>query len=162
MPALKYRTTLPKPDDPAILESIYQDIVAGIPMRYAAVRVGIAADTAYHWRMEGNHALEQLETDTETDISTVPSAVFAQTVKEAEAECVASNVQAWMNPDIGKDWVKHATLLERRYGSDFGKNQQVTIESHVTVLTAQLPQLAEAELLKLLSDKLASGRKLLT
>ena len=39
---------------------------------------------------------------------------------------------------------------------------QVTIESHITFLTAQLPQLAEAELLKLLSDKLASGRKLLT
>ena len=162
MPALKYRAKLPKPDDPTLLVSIYEDIVAGIPMRYAAIRAGIAEDTAYHWRMEGNHALEQLEADAETDISTVPRAVFAQTVKEAEAECVASNVHKWMNKDVGKDWVKHATLLERRYGSDFGKNQQVTIESHVTVLTAQLPQLAEAELLKLLSDKLASGRKLLT
>ena len=161
MPALKYRAKLPKPDDPALLVSIYEDIVAGIPMRYAAIRAGIAEDTAYHWRMEGNHALEQLEAADE-DISTVPQAVFAQTVKEAEAECVASNVHSWMDPATGKDWVKHATILERRYGSDFGKNQQVTIESHVTVLTAQLPQLAEAELLKLLSDKLASGRKLLT
>ena len=160
MPTLKYRTTLPKPDDPILLTSIYEDIVAGIPMRYAAIRAGIAEDTAYHWRMEGNHALEQLEAADE-DMSKVPSAVFAQTVKEAEAECVASNVHSWMDPATGKDWVKHATLLERRYGSDFGKNQQVTIESHVTVLTAQLPQLAEAELLKLLSDKLASGRKLL-
>ena len=52
-------------------------------------------------------------------------------VKEARAECVADQVAKWMN--AGKDWPKHATLLERLFPRDFGRNQQIQIESNSTV-----------------------------
>jgi len=129
MPALKYRATMPKPDDPDILESIYNDIKQGIPMRYAAIRAGISESAAYHWRSAGEQLLQQ-SNENINELGSIGR--FVQTVKEAEAECVASRLAA-ADAAEGNNWQKHITVLERRYPKDFGRNQQVTIESNSTV-----------------------------
>ena len=125
MPKLAYRTTLPRPDDPEILESIYQDLSRGVPLRHAAVRAGISENTAYHWVMEAG---QMPPTDGEELCS---QALFAQVVKEADAECVSSRL-AQSDAAEGNNWQKHITVLERRFPQDFGRNQRIDITSQHT------------------------------
>lgn len=127
MPALAYRTTMPRPDDPEILESIYQDLIRGMPLRHAAVRAGISESTAYHWVMTGSGADgDPVLSDGELG----SHALFVQTIKEANAACVDAELTAW--DAGGKDWVAHATKLERRFPNDFGRNQRIDITSQHT------------------------------
>ena len=58
-------------------------------------------------------------------------------------------------------WVAAMTLLERRRPKDFGRNQQIQIESTVTVKVSALPALAEAEVLALIQASIQGGTKLL-
>lgn len=58
-----------------------------------------------------------------------------------------------------KSWQADAWWLERNLPNFYGRNQRIEVESWS--ISAPLPALAEAELLKLQADKLASGQKLL-
>ena len=44
----------------------------------------------------------------------------------------------------GSNWVKYATLLERRFPKDFGRNQQSTVESTVTYIHERGPGAEQA------------------
>ena len=119
MPAvLNPEHKLPRPDNPDILDSIRADLQRGIPLRYAATRAGIHEDTAYHWKTAGKAEPGS------------PAGVFVRMLKEADAECVSNQLEEWMAE--GSNWVKHATLLERRFPKDFGRNQQITVDATVT------------------------------
>ena len=128
MPKLTYRTKLPKPDDPEIIDAIYADVSAGIPLRYAAVRAGISEWTAYGWV---DQAKAEIGDGAEPHGELGSVALFGQMVKEANAACVAAEVEGWNRG--GKDWPAHATKLERRYPQDFGRNQRIEIDQRVTV-----------------------------
>lgn len=131
MPKLAYRNKLPRPDDPELLESIYNDISQGIPLRYAAVRAGISEGTAYHWQTLGRAELDHVETEGLTNWNSVPLACFAQTVKEARANCFGDRLSR-LDAAEGNNWQKHATVLERRYPKDFGRNVQIEATTTVT------------------------------
>ena len=77
--------------------------------------------------------------------------------KEAEAACLDP-----IEDQIAKgNWVTGMTLAERRFPQEFGRNQKVTVESTSVSVHAELPALAEQQLLQLLADKVRSGVKLL-
>ena len=129
MPALAYRTTIPKPDDPDILEAIYVDVTRGIPLRHAAVRAGISEWTAYGWVDQAKAEIGE-GAQPHGELSSV--ALFGQMVKEALAACVDDRL-AKSDAAEGNNWQKHITVLERRFPNDFGRNQRIEIEHNVNV-----------------------------
>lgn len=148
MPALKYRTTLPRPDDPDILDTMYREIASGTPTEYAATLAGIVPRTAWDWLAQGRAALEASSHAGELG----PHALFAQTIEEARAEFVRENL-AYVRAcrDSGqRGWLPAMTLLERRDWRNFGRLQRVEIEGEVRHLSlrGELPQAAMAELLR--------------
>ena len=144
MPALAHRVTMPKPDDPDILERFSAGIAAGQPIEIAATGAGIAGRTAYDWIEQGNAALAEPS----TEHSSV--AQFAQMVKQAEHRFVSEHLGTITAASKGKGgWVPAMTLLERRRPQDFGRFQRIEVEQRsVTInLSAQLPEGAGAALL---------------
>ena len=146
---------MPRPDDPEILESVYDDLKRGIPLRHAAVRAGISEDTAYHWLTE---ARQIPVTDGEELSSQV---LFGQVVKEGLAACVDDRLTKSDGAE-GNNWQKHITILERRFPDDFGRNQRITTES-VTVsvqVSAQLTEGQLTDLMQSLADRATAQRAL--
>lgn len=154
MPKLAYLTTLPQPDDENILESIYTDVSRGMPLRHAAVRAGISEHTAYHWMTIAN-ALPDVEVEGELG----SHALFRQTVKEADAECVSDRLKKSDSAE-GNNWQKHITVLERRFPQDFGRNQRIDITETRTITYRLELGSAEAAILARIAE--ISDQRLLT
>ena len=149
VPKLAYRTTLPKPDDPEILDAIASDVARGVALRFAAVAAGISEDTAYQWMQQGAQELAAFETD---GVELGSRALFAKTVKEAQAACVQDCVTRWRSA-APNDWQRWPTLAERVFPAEYGKRtyQEVDQRTLSVNVTAQLdPAQAEA-LLRMLS-----------
>ena len=121
MPAFKYRTKLPRPDDPDIIEGIYHGTSLGLPLTKAAALAGIGERTATEWYAIGCEQLAILQDGEEPG----SHALYALAVKEAEAELVSRAIgvvnQAMEEP---KGWLPAMTLLERRFPKDFGRGPQ--------------------------------------
>ena len=139
---------MPRPDDPELLDAIYKDVVRGVPLRHAAVRAGISEWTAYQWAEAGYAELQGSQTAHGSRYKELGSVVtFALVVKEAEANCVSDRLSR-SDAAEGNNWQKHITVLERRYPKDFGRNQQIQIESNSTVrYVHELGPRAEAAIL---------------
>ena len=121
MPALLYRTTMPKVDDPEIIATICQAVTKGHPLASAAALAGIHEETLYHWTAKGREELSQAEGRTLTWGELGSHARLVIHIKEALAGLVdeaLDHVRAG-----GKDWAAWMTLLERRMPKDFGRNQ---------------------------------------
>src|SRR3990167_1433553 len=174
MPKLAYRTPLPRPDDPELLQGIYDAVAYGIPLRYAAVEQGISEHTAYQWYEDGNRALAEHPDTHDFALASTPNetlpecrsepgsrARFAWTVKEARAALARDRVGVVRAG--GKDWAAAMTLLERVMPDDFGRRPAtVTVDQrqvHVTVVA--LPGVSEPELLALVRDRLEAGQRML-
>src|SRR3990167_10601715 len=169
MPKLAYRTPLPRPDDPELLQGIYDAVAYGIPLRYAAVEQGISEHTAYQWYEDGNRALAEHPDTHDFALASTPNetlpvcrsepgsrARFAWTVKEARAALARDRVGVVRAG--GENWAAAMTLLERVMPDDFGRRPaHVTIDQrtvHVTIaappgtvadaLTARLQRLLPA------------------
>ena len=108
--------------------------------------------------------LEQAAYDAGTLDELGSHGLFAALYDKAACDREAVNTQAITNSitDNSVNFVPALILNKARNPADWLEARQVNVTSHVTVLTAQLPQLAEQELLALLQAKLASGRHLLT
>ena len=156
MPKLKYRTSMPKPDDPSIIEPITQAILIGHPQTTAAALAGIHEDTLYHWRYQGEQELAELRGWAHwEELSSCARLVIH--IKEAQAGFTDGALRGMRAG--GKDWTMWCTLLERRRPKDFGRRTELTVEQKTFVLnvTAQLsPELA----LKLLQVSAQEGKLL--
>ena len=142
MPALRTRTTMPKPSDPIIIARIATATQRGHPLHTAATLAGIGATTAKDWRTIGD---EQLEAGDEHG----SHAAFALALKQAEARLVARRLKRIDKAGQRGNWAADMTLLERRFPQDFGRNQTVNVktESLSVVLHGTLPPGAEHELI---------------
>lgn len=162
MPALLYRTKMPKPDDPEILSRMAEATLAGHPLDTAGRLSGLGSSVAQDWYKQGSEALA-------AELGTEPSvlgshAVFADCVNLASAQMVDAKLGVINEATLGKGgWVPAMTLLERRRPQDFGRFQRIEVESKSLVinLTGTLPPgaaealhlLAEAETKRLPSPK---------
>ena len=145
MPKLKYRTRLPRPDDPDILKRIYEATLAGHPLTTAAELAGIEQSTASKWFAKG---LEQIEVDEGGS-----HIAFVQTVRRAEAEMVERmlgtiNVAAFMN------WQPAMTLLERRLPRHFGRQQHQTVEQRTLTVNVDLTAMPPSVQRSVLAEQL--------
>lgn len=139
MPALLYRTTMPKADDPDIVATISQAMSTGHPLSTAAALAGIHEDTLYHWLDAGKAEIAQTEGAWTPWAELGSRAQLVIHVKEALAGLVSEALEHVRAG--GKDWVAWMTLVERRMPQDFGRNQHIEIEQHTTVsITNQLPE----------------------
>lgn len=141
MPALAERITMPRPDDPDILEAVYQARKHGHPQETAAQAAAISQRTLEDWYRIGK---EQLATAGEVRLTKEQArelgshALFAWHIKQADWEMVEDNL-AHIRKARGDNWQAAMTLLERRRPQDFGRNQRIDIHSeHVEVHRLEL------------------------
>ena len=148
MPALKVRATMPRPGDPSIIQAYTDAIRQGIPLGTAATMAGIGEQTARDWLRQGLEALDAAPESTAEELGS--HALFAWSVKQADAAFVATNVGVINAAKTGdKGWLPAMTHLERLKPQDFGRFQRVEVaRTSVTVsITAQLPPGAAQALL---------------
>ena len=131
MPTLKTRTSMPKPNDPNILKGIAEATTLGHPIQTAGRLIGLGHTTAWDWLRKGTALLEASPDSTPEELGSF--AVFAVTVKDAEAKMVDKQLQ-YIQRDASQKggWTAAMTLLERRRPKDFGRNQQITVDTTVT------------------------------
>lgn len=145
MPALAYRTKLPRPDDPDILARVHAAIVAGHPIQTAARIAGIGHTSAWDWNRQG---LQLLDAHPNIDPRELGStAVFADMVKQAEAEFVDRHlgaVNAAVDEGGPKAWIPAMTLLERRRPQDFGRYSREPQQAPTTQVLIVTPDTAGA------------------
>lgn len=147
MPALTYRTTMPRPDDPEILKRIAEATKLGHPIATAATMAGLGEATGTQWLARG---VADLEADPEAaELS--PHARFALAVKAAEAEMVdakLSVINKATQEAPSKAWVPAMTLLQRRRPQDFSERRELhvtgTVQIDARVIVAELPTAARA------------------
>lgn len=160
MPALKFRTSMPKPDDPEILRRIAEATRLGHPLATAAQLAGIVERTAHEWRAIGT---EELSIDLESgELS--PHALFAQTLNQAEAEMVDAKlgvINAATEEAPSKAWVPAMTLLQRRRPQDFSERRELHVSGSVQiearVVVAELPTEVRALILEAGAEALRQG-----
>ena len=147
MPKLAFRVTMPRPDDPVILDRIATATRRGHPLHTAATLAGIVGETARSWKVRGQEAMEQNPDTPPQELG--PHAVFAAVLNEAVAYLVAKRLKRIDKAGQRGNWAADMTLLERRFPQDFGRNQTVSIkqESLTVVLQGTLPPGAEHELI---------------
>lgn len=161
MPALKFRTTLPKPDDPEILERIAKATKLGHPIATASTLAGIGEATGTQWLA---HGVADLEADPDGELS--PHARFALAVKAAEAEMVDAKlgvINAATEEAPSKAWVPAMTLLQRRRPQDFSERRELHVSGSVQVearvVVAELPTEVRALILEAGAEALRQGQK---
>ena len=134
MPALKYRTIMPRPDDPEILRAVSEARQRGHPQETAAQSAAISQRTFEDWYRIGK---EQLDTAGEVRLTRDEArqlgshALFAWTVKQADWEMVDDNLK-YIHLARLENWQAAMTLLERRRPQDSGRNQRIDIKSEHT------------------------------
>ncbi|KKN39239.1 hypothetical protein LCGC14_0745220 [marine sediment metagenome] len=129
MPKLKYRTRMPRPDDPSVLRRIYQATRKGHPITTAGTLAGLGESTAYEWYKLGQAQLQ----DGEEHGSHVR---FAKVVNLAEAQRVDALLDLITEHGRKGNWVALMTREERRRPQDFARRfeakVETTIDQHVT------------------------------
>ena len=148
MPALLHRVTLPRPDNPAIVDAYVAAIEAGHPVATASTLAGISHDAATAWMHQGEAMLAEYPDTPAEELGS--HAVFAVAVKQAEAAFVERNLQhvnGACAPDA-KGWLPAMTLLERRRPQDFGRRDRAEVAVTVTH-RLELPEAALASVLRL-------------
>ena len=162
MPALAFRSTLPRPDDPDIIQRFTDAVRKGHPYATAATLAGISHDAASSWLNKGNQLLVTAPLGIPLE-ELGSHAVFAVAVKLAEAEMVEAKLSI-VERDMatpGKGWLPAMTLLERRRPQDFGRGPRgESVTTHQT-LVVLLPEATERHVLDLLRERLEGGRPLL-
>ena len=157
MPALKYRTKLPRPDDPDIYEPICAALLKGHSQASAAAMAGIDDETLYHWRYKGQAQLQAAQGQWIPWEELGSHARFVIRIKEAQAGLVdeaLDHIRGGKN-----DWAAWMTLIERRFPNDWSRNERREVHSvtvHVTI-----PAATEAELLAMVQQRITQGQHLL-
>jgi len=125
MPALAYRTLMPKPNDPDIIKRFADATRKGHPTATAATLAGISRVAAQDWIRAG---------DAQLDAGDVlgSHAAFASEHQLAMAELVDSKLDVIQDATHeAKGWLPAMTLLERRMPRDFGRNERLEIDQRV-------------------------------
>lgn len=146
MPKLAYRTTLPKPDDPELLDTLCQQIALGVPLVYAGANAGLSDRTINYWIQLGEAELADLPEGAQPEREELGShARFVLAVKEAEARLVSESVEQWRTDKAGS-WQRWPTLLERRMPEHFGRRDRLQVDQRTLTVTLDATQLPPAKL----------------
>ena len=137
---------------PDVQQRIIDFISEGNYPETSAILAGIPRRTFQRWMHDGRQDLDQGVED-----SSVPR--LALDVEKARAKCVAQKVKR-VQAAGEKSWQADAWWLERNLPHLYGRNQRIEIESRQLIIHATMPQLPEQQALKLIEEKLKSGRKL--
>ena len=162
MPKLKFRSKLPRPDDPEILDIIYDNVSQGMPLCHAATLAGVFEGTAYRWERDGTAALNAaMDTANALGNETVEvgsTAAFVVVLKEARANMARDVLAGVRGGERG--WQSWAWLGERRDNANFAQTQR-TENTHVTITVPALPAAAAPALLAIVRDRLEANTPLL-
>lgn len=153
MPALAYRPSLPRPDDPTIIETVASAVERGHPIETAGRLAGLGKTVAWDWLRKGEEQLELTPPGTPWE-ELGSHAKFASRVKDAEARFVDANlrfVNDARSPDA-KGWLPAMTLLERRRPQDFGRKDRMDVQqTSVSVSVSLQAQLSPSDLASVLA-----------
>ena len=133
MPALAYRTTMPKPDDPEIQQAAYDCQRTGYSHRVTAAKIGIGITTLTDWLKLGRTEL------TDPNRGELGShAMFAAHFEQGAAECEAENTDHIMAAryDRAAAFVPALVMNKARNGDEWVEKRDVTatLEAVVTFI----------------------------
>ena len=124
MPALAYRSTLPRPDDPELIERFASATKLGHPIVTAAKMAGIGESTARLWLSLGTQEQDASELGAAGEPGS--HVAFLEAFKDAEALYVQSNLVT-LHRARPANWQASAWLLERRFPDAYGRQQRLDV-----------------------------------
>ena len=151
--------TAPSPTDPDVQAAIVSGFTQGESQRSIAGTIGIGRGTLTDWLELGQQELNSWSAG-KSELGSYGR--LSLLIERAYATFEQRKVATLNGEGSDKEWVRDLAHVTRRNPAEWAERRSVEVKHSGGVFVAPLPQLAEAELLALLSDKLASGRKLLT
>ena len=156
MPALAYRTTMPNPNDSAMLAVIAKATAKGHPVSTAAELAGLASSTGTQWYRQGQAEIEAGDEQGS-------HVAFAACINRARAAMAETRLTRIDEAGAKGQWQADMTVLERRMPEDFGRFQRIEVASTTlsVSITAQLPPGAAEALLAMGKAEEARATKFL-
>jgi transposase len=117
-------------------EKLLELIRAGIPIKTAAVTIGIEERTFYHWMKRGGDEQYRINKGEKSKESEAKFFHFFQSVTRAKEEAKAGHVAVISKAGKAGDWRASAWWLQRQFRDEFGDNpapQNVTNNIHNTL-----------------------------
>ncbi len=162
MPALKYRTTLPRPDDPDILESIDHSQRQGYSQKVTATNAQIGDTTLVDWLQEGRLEIAALATGQLQELGSTGLFAACYLRAAADREMLLTDAITASITDKSVAFVPALISLKARNPADWLEARSLTVETTSTVtVKVELAQPSEAELLDMVQRKLKTGTYLL-
>lgn len=152
MPALAFRTKMPKPDNPFILRTMYKAFRLGHPMDTATTKARIGVMTGWDWLHKGEAMLDNWD-GKQSPRQLGSHALFAWVCKAGELAMERRCVDV-IDDNVDKgNWVTAFTKLERRRNKHWGRQQQPEAARTVILLPLIAP-LAQLAALKAVRDSI--------
>ncbi len=110
------RTTKLTPD---VQKEIGQNIILGMPIKFAAEAAGIGETTFYRWMQSGEKAKRGKFRE------------FWEYIKECQAKAVQLHVKLITRAANEGSWQASAWILERRHPNEFGRKDRIDMKADI-------------------------------
>lgn len=104
---------------PALQKKIGDNIILGMPIKYAAEVSGITERAFYYWMDAGEKAKSGLYYD------------FYNYINECKAKSIQTHLKLITKAAKAGTWVASAWLLERRFPDEFGKKDKLDLDANL-------------------------------
>lgn len=134
------RTTKLTPD---VQKEIGQNIILGMPIKFAAEAAGIGETTFYRWMQSGEKAKRGKFRE------------FWEYIKECQAKAVQLHLKLITKAAGEGTWQASAWILERRFPEEFGRREKVDVDANLNHSgKVDVTKMSDEELQKAIEDEL--------
>lgn len=104
---------------PDVQKEIGQNIILGMPIKFAAEAAGIGETTFYRWMQSGEKAKRGKFRE------------FWEYIKECQAKAVQLHVKLITRAANEGSWQASAWILERRHPNEFGRKDRIDMKADI-------------------------------
>ena len=130
-----------------VVDTLFQEISRGFPIRHACTIAGISKETYYYWKKKVKELPENEEEWTEKDELLD---YFDKKSEKGVAMAVATRVE---HIRLDNSWQSSAWWLERMAHEDFGKKQTIDANVNAKVKSADISKFFDDEKVKEILEK---------
>lgn len=116
---------------PDVQKEIGQNIILGMPIKFAAEAAGIGETTFYRWMQSGEKAKRGKFRE------------FWEYIKECQAKAVQLHVKLITRAANEGSWQASAWILERRHPNEFGRKDRIDMKADINSSEKDIPLTTE-------------------